>query len=179
MSTETLDERYFNWLYGQVASVKTRARSRSFRCLFRQLHETTFVAVVPHDENRIADAQDLKYEFLDGCEDGQGEPSDIAGPPCSFFELLIILSRQLAFEMDDNPDIWFWHLIEILDLEQYNDLSYDEYAEAAVGQALDRVIWRNYDHGGRGGLFPLRDPDRDQREVELWYQLNAYLLEQF
>ena len=77
------------------------------------------------------------------------------------------------------PDIWFWHLIETLDLEQFNDRKYDDHAQEEIAEILDRVIWRTYAPNGDGGLFPLRNPTKDQRKVELWYQLNAYLLEQF
>ena len=48
-----------------------------------------------------------------------------------------------------------------------------------VADAMAAIIWRTYDSNGYGGLFPLRNPREDQRKVELWYQLNAYLLEQF
>jgi hypothetical protein len=178
MSNEELDERYLKWLYSQVASVKTRARARTHWNLFRQMYETIFVAIVSHDENRVADGRDLRYEFLAETEDEQGN-LDWMRLPCSMLELLIILSRQLAFEMDDPVKLWFWHLVEVLDLERFNDLEYDDYAQEAIEKALDRVIWRSYEPDGQGGLFPLRDPDRDQRKVELWYQLNAYLLEQF
>lgn len=94
-------------------------------------------------------------------------------------ELFIVLARLLAFEMDDPAEVWFWHLIEVLDLEQFNDRNYDARAEEHISEAFNRVIWRTYAPDGSGGLFPLRRPDRDQRNVELWYQLNAYLLEQF
>ena len=178
MSDGTLDERYLSWLYGQVASVKTRQGVRTFWKLFRQLNETIFVAIVSHDENRIADAKDLRYEFLAAAEDEQGDP-DWTRSPCSMLELLVVLSRQLAFEMDDKADVWFWHLIEVLELEQFNDHRYNDSPKEVIAATLDRVIWRTYEHDGRGGLFPLRSPDRDQRKIELWYQLNAYLLEQF
>lgn len=178
MPSAPLDERYLDWLYDQVARVKTRSRVRNHRKLFRQLQETIFVAIVANDENRIEDAKDLRYEFLGQNEDVQGDP-DWMRSPCTMLELLIILSRQLGFEMDEDPKIWFWHLIEVLELEQFNDREYDDHAEEAIGKTLDRVIWRNYEPNGQGGLFPLRRPDRDQRNVELWYQLNAYLLEQF
>ena len=178
MSTETLDERYLNWLYGQVASVKTRHKVRTFWSLFRQLYKTIFVAIVPHDENRIADCKDLRYEFLAEAEDEQGDLEWMRSP-CSVLELLIILSRILAFEMDDKAETWFWHLIEVLDLEQFNDREYNAHSQEVIANTLDRVIWRTYMPNGHGGLFPLRNPDRDQRKVELWYQLNAYLLEQF
>lgn len=178
MSPDSIDERYLNWLISQVDSVKTRAKARSHWSLFRQLHNTIFVAIVPHDENRVADAKDLRYEFLADTED---EPGDLRWMrlPCTMLELLIILSRQLAFEMDDNASLWFWHLLEELDLEQFNDREYDDHAQEVIGKALDRVVWRTYSPTGRGGLFPLRNPQSDQRKVELWYQLNAYLLEQF
>jgi len=178
MPSDRLDERYLNWLYSQVASVKTRTKHRTFWNLFKQLNETIFVAIVPHDENRIADARDLRYEFLGDAEDEQGDLEWMRSP-CSMLELLIILSRHLAFEMDDPVDIWFWHLIEMLDLEQFNDRNYNSQSQEVIERTLDRVIWRNYAPNGEGGLFPLRNSARDQRKVELWYQLNAYLLEQF
>lgn len=178
MPSAPLDERYLNWLYSQVASVKTRHKHRTFWSLFRQLNDTIFVAIVPHDENRIADARDLRYEFLADAEDEQGD-LEWMRKPCSMLELLQILSRALAFEMDDRAEIWFWHLLEVLDLERFNDREYDTAAQEEIATTLDRVIWRNYERNGHGGLFPLRNADRDQRKVELWYQLNAYLLEQF
>ena len=178
MADNGLDERYLSWLCSQVANVKTRARVRSHRKLFEQMHETIFVAIVPFDENRVADAHDLRYEFLDQAEDEQGDLEWMRSP-CSMLELFVILSRQLAFEMDDPVTLWFWHLIETLDLEQFNDRKYDDYAQEAIARTLDRVIWRQYKPDGHGGLFPLRNPKLDQRRLELWYQLNAYLLEQF
>ena len=94
-------------------------------------------------------------------------------------ELLVVLARALAFEMDDPADIWFWHLIDVMDLARFNDLEYDDEAAEIVAQTLDRIIWRRYNDHGQGGLFPLRDPVEDQRDVELWYQLNAYLIERY
>lgn len=178
MPSEPLDERYLNWLYGQVASVKIRHKHRTFWSLFRQLQETIFVAIVPHDDNRIADAKELRYEFLADTEDEQGDP-DWVRSPCSMLELLIILSRAVAFEMDDPVEVWFWHFIDTLELEKFNDREFNSASQEEIDSTLNRVIWRTYKPDGHGGLFPLRDPIRDQRDVELWYQLNAYLLEQF
>jgi hypothetical protein len=36
---------------------------------------------------------------------------------------------------------------------------------------------REYDPDGRGGLFPLDGTHANQREVELWYQMQAYIIE--
>ena len=48
-------------------------------------------------------------------------------------------------------------------------------AEADGG--LDGFINRQYEANGEGGLFPLKGVCEDQREVEIWYQMNAYLYE--
>ncbi len=94
-------------------------------------------------------------------------------------EMLIGLSRRLSFDADGEPSVWFWHLIETVDLQQYNDHNYNNKSQRDIDEILDRIIWRTYKPDGRGGLFPLRNPIHDQREVELWYQLSAYLIELF
>lgn len=95
---------------------------------------------------------------------------------CSFLEMMIALSRRLAFEEEGQPSRWFWHLIENLGID-VTDAYYNIEIERAVNDRLDTVIYRTYDSTGMGGLFPLENPRQDQREVEIWYQLQAYLLE--
>ena len=178
MSSANLDRRYFNWLQDQVAYSRSRKGGRTHTRLLEQLHQTIFVAVVAFDENRAADARDLRYEYLSENGDEVGDPN-WTRRPVTMLELLVVISRILSFEMDDPVGPWFWHLIEVLELEKYDDDNYDTHSQEVIEDVLDRVIWRTYEPDGRGGLFPLRSPRQDQREVELWYQLNAYLLEQF
>jgi hypothetical protein len=170
-----LDEQYFIWLYSQVAAVKLRNRAKSFWSLTRVLLKKEFIWLIPNDDNRAADGRDLRYEFLS--ETGLQADPDWLDQGCSMFEMLLGLARRLSFEADGEVRVWFWHLIEVLDIYQYNDRVYDEKAEAHIHEALDRVIFRLYSPSGRGGLFPLNRPQQDQREVELWYQLAAYLIE--
>lgn len=177
MATESLDERYFLWLYSQVASPNTRARVRLYKKLLGQLHEKEFVWLVANDDNRVEDGRALRDEFAE--EHGVQGSEQWHADPCTMLELFLVLARSLAFQMDDEVDIWFWHLVEVLGLKRYNDLEYDTLASEIIDEALDNVIWRRYEPNGVGGLFPLRHAEEDQREVELWYQLNAYLLEQF
>jgi hypothetical protein len=42
---------------------------------------------------------------------------------------------------------------------------------------LDRVIRREYEPDGTGGFFPLQNPLEDQTQVEIWYQMAAYINE--
>jgi hypothetical protein len=94
---------------------------------------------------------------------------------CSFLEMLVALSRRLSFEAEGEPRDWFWHLMDTIELRECNDRS--QWTDEEVEAICNKVIFRNYDANGAGGLFPLQNPCHDQREVELWYQMSAYLLE--
>ena len=173
MSTD-LDERYFTWLVSQVASVKKRAHGRTFWSLLRMLHQKEFVGWVPNDLNRAKDGQQLQHEFLQ--EEGiEGAVPYTSG--CSMLEMLIAISRRLSFDTDRRPKWWFWHLMKNIGLENYADDV--PFTQEEVDEVLDAIIWRTYAPNGVGGLFPLERPPNDQRQVELWFQLNAYLLERY
>lgn len=169
-----LDEQYFEWLYSQLCSVKIKNPRRTYWKLFKILFTKEFVWFVPNDDNRVEDGRDLRYEFLEQkqleCDD-----DNWLNMGCSMLELLMGLSERLAFETNASPQEWFWELIENLNLGKYNDRA--DIPEQEVHDILDRVIWRTYRRNGDGGLFPLTKPERDQRDVELWYQLSAYILE--
>ncbi|MCA1800668.1 MAG: hypothetical protein LC687_02075 [Actinobacteria bacterium] len=173
-----LDERYFDWLYGQVCSVRAKNPASTYRNLLHILYTKEFVWLVPNDDNRIEDGKDLRYEFLEyeGIRVNQRDKLWIE-LGCSMLELLIALSRRLDFETGKSAKDWFWELLENLDLKRLNDRA--RISHARVDDILNRVIWRTYEYNGGGGLFPLVRPERDQRHVELWYQLNAYILERY
>lgn len=169
-----LDELYFEWLYGQVGSVKRTNPSATYWKLLKLLFTKEFVWIVPNDDNRIEDGKDLRYEFLAECEIDT-EDRDWLELGCSFLELLIGLSRRLAFEADGLASDWFWELIDNLGLRSYNDRA--NIPENHVDETLNRVIFRTFNYDGTGGLFPLKEATQDQRDVEIWYQLSAYLTE--
>lgn len=172
-----LDELYLTWLYSQVGSVKLKNPARTHWSLLKQLLDTKFVWLVPNDDNRCEEGIDLRYEFINEREIRNPDQAWL-DLECSMLELLLVLARHLSFEADGEVSDWFWHLIETLDLMQYNDFKYpDRGCKEVIDRTVNRVIFRHYDADGRGGLFPLRHPTRDQRKVELWFQLNAYLLE--
>lgn len=176
MNTEPLDELYFTWLYSKVASTRYKNPTRTYWSLFRKLFTKEFVWLIPNDDNRVEDGRDLRLEFLseEGIEDVDPAWLDLG---CSMFELLLGLSRRLSFEAEGEPRAWFWLLLENLQLETYNDDLIMHLEKDFIDDVLDRVIWRQYDPDGHGGLFPLSHPKKDQRKVELWYQLSAYIQE--
>jgi hypothetical protein len=172
--TKPLDELYFTWLYSQVGDTKIKNPNRTYWNMLKVLFTKEFVWLIPNDDNRMEDGKDLRYEFVDqsGLFDVDPHWLNIG---CSMFELLVALSRRLAFEAEGEPREWFWHLISNLGLRDFKDSR--RFSEAEVEHILDRVIWRQYDSDGHGGLFPLKNPHRDQRQVELWYQLGDYVIE--
>lgn len=173
MSSGTLDDRYLTWLYSQVAEVKTRKSSSTYWDLFRQLYSTEFTWFVPNDDNRAADGKELRREWANQIDTPVDREWFCLG--CSFLELLIGLSRRLEFETEEGTEYWFWHLLDNLGLLGFNDRSH--YSAEEVDTRTNVVMMRRYDRNGQGGLFPLNTPDRDQRDVELWYQLSTYLLQ--
>lgn len=174
---EPLDELYLRWLYSQVGNVKLKNPARTHWSLLRQLYKKEFIWLVPNDDNRLEDGRDLRMEFVHEEELTDLDP-DWMELGCSFLEMLIGLARRLNFEEDQvsTPD-WFWVLVDNLDLRDFNDKF--GCPIAAVDEVLDDVIWRTYRPDGYGGLFPLKHAEEDQRDVEIWYQLSAYLIENY
>lgn len=173
---EPLDEKYLVWLYSKVSSPRSRDPSKRYWGLLRQLYCTEFVWLVPNDDNRVEDGRDLRYEFINELDVGY-QDREWLGLGCSMLEMLLGLSRRLSFEADGEPRDWFWHILENVDLADYTDAVYDNRAAKKVDETLNRIIFRNYDRDGHGGLFPLKHADKDQTKVEIWYQLSAYILE--
>jgi hypothetical protein len=171
---EPLDETYLKWLYSQVAAPRVRTPERKYWRLLRQLYVTEFVWIVANDDNRVEDGRELRIDFL--TENPSIEANeDWMGLGCSFLEMLIGLSRRISFEADGTPKQWFWKLLENIDLQGCSDAS--DITTEEIYEKVHRVIWRTYESNGTGGLFPHKHNKDDQRRVELWYQLQGYLLD--
>lgn len=174
-----IDELYFEWLYSQVGDTQATNPSRTYWCMFRLLFTKEFVWIVPNDENRLEDGKDLRQEFVDELN-LRNVDQVWMNLGCSVLEMLVALSRRLAFEGEGESSSWFWIMIENLGLNRYNDRKKSrsrQFPEQEIHEIVERLIWRNYDHDGNGGLFPLRNPQDDQRKVEIWYQLCSYIVE--
>lgn len=162
-----LDYNYFDWL---VAQIHTPSNNRTYNELFSRMHNTEFVWTVPNDDNRLRDGLALRAEFLDGARDHL----NIVG--VSVLEVLVALSRRVAFTAGGDAEWWAWRLIKNLRLNK----AYDPLANGKanrVDDALYALVWRTYSSDGRGGFFPLKRPNYDQTKQEIWDQMNAYIIE--
>lgn len=176
MKVAPLDEQYLQWLYGQIGPVSLKNPSQTYWSLLRLLYKKEFIWIIPNDDNRGEDGKDLRYEFTAGWH--RQPDSDWMDLPCSVLEMLIALSRKLSFEAGREPADWFWELIDNLGLTECNDRSFFSSAqEIDVDVVLDVWLKRAFTYDGGGGIFPLRKATEDQRDVEIWFQMGAYLLE--
>lgn len=141
------------------------------------MHDTMFVWFVSNDYNRAEDGRDLRRTFLE--QERISLPDQVDSfflkETCTFLEMTIALSRRLAFETGGEPRWWFWHMMMNIGLEPLNDSIGHDREE--VDEILEHVVCRTYSYNGQGGLFPLEEADEDQRQVELWYQFQNYLIE--
>lgn len=165
MMTPT-DYEYYEWLISQIGI----PNNKSYRDLFELMHNVEFHWTVPNDDNRVQDGLDLRREFLNGRNKKLNLPS------ATFLEVLVALSRRLEFIADDQARRWAWRLIKNLRLHKMSDpLMGEDLAKA--NDILFAVVWRTYREDGFGGFFPLNHPEEDQTKVEIWYQMNKYVIE--
>lgn len=158
---------YFLWLIAQIG-IPERNRN-TYNDLFMRLYETEFVWMVPHDDNRLQDGIELRYEF-------GARRADFSDMPVSMLEVLIALSRRVAWTTDRSPEFWAWQLLDNLRLTKSSDPLVGQKAER-VEDVLEALIWRTYAQDGNGGFFPLNYPRDDQTKREIWDQMNAYVNE--
>lgn len=159
---------YHEWLCSQVS---IQGPDYSYFLLMKDLDDFEFQVVVELDDNRVGDAMELRYQYLEEIGDPDGE---IEGP-CSVLEMLIAFARRATFIADEVNDTnkWFWIFLDNLGLHGFTDDKYDS-------EAVKHILWvfvnRRYTKTGKGGLFPMkRHIKTDQRLLELWYQLAQFL----
>lgn len=175
MTQYAITNEYFNWLSDLVCGRRFSSRD-SFRRLLIFLHNTDFTYSIPRDENRAVDGIDLRWQFAS--ERGfSSVPACLSGP-CSVLEMMIALVIRCEETIMDDPELgnrtgqWFWNMVVNLGLGSMSD---DRFDEIIVRRVVHRFLDREYEPDGRGGLFWIRDCERDLRTMEIWHQMCWYL----
>lgn len=172
----SVSQAYFYWLYEPFYDPTDP--TSWFMTVCTIMHNTRFTPLIPHDENRIADATELRNDFKR--EHRPLEPlevADLLAPDASVFEVLIALAKRADFMVPLTPKVWFRIFLENLKLDTWTDDYCAGHSTWPVQRAVNAFNSRTYSKTGRGGIFPLRRPRDNQREVELWYQMGAYMTE--
>lgn len=165
---------YYQWLKSQVEFLDF---PETYDRLFMALNKKIFSYKHPMDKNRASEALELRDEYRK--EVGKRAPSPNIAPP-SVLELLVSIAKRMnyicaSFDEDRTKEL-FWRLLANLDLSRMSDPYYEQFGgDSRVDIILNTFLERTYEADGRGGLFPMAKPRQNQREVELWYQMNQYL----
>lgn len=174
--TKQIEYDYFEWLISQI---EIRS-SRTYHELFERMHNTEFVWFVPNDDNRVQDGLDLRIEFVNDVPMTRKEHEAfnmwLRNKGSTVLEVLIGLSRRVAFTAGGVANWWAWKLIENVHLQRMSDPLTREKTKR-IDEVLDALIWRTYNYDGKGGFFPLTEALEDQTKIEIWYQMNKYVME--
>ena len=147
-----------------------------------ELYQKNFYPLVGNDDNRCADGKELRGEYAQAM---RLHDVHFLNGPCSVFEALVGIARRMEYIIslpyETNPVArWFLLLIKNLNLHFYDDediCSMD--IELRNDYILTKWLERDYDGNGKGGIFPLNRPREDQRRIEIWSQMHAYLDENY
>ena len=175
MNRIEIEARYFDWMFSIVCGYE-RPEDVSYKELLWHLNNIEFEYYIRGDYNRASDGIGLRRRFGYHYEDVERAEDYILGP-CSVLEMMIALALRCEEIMDDTEygdrtSQWFWKMIVSLGLGGMVDELYDEdLVEEIIADFHDR----NYAYDGAGGLFTVRNPWRDMREIEIWDQMHMFI----
>jgi len=180
----SLWDEYKEWLLRQVGYSRLVGGKNNvlpadarYSKLFDKLHNFTFTVVIERDINRIKDGLKLRYDFFDDLDVVGGSFME----PCGMLEMLVALAIRVNDEYigdpeEPHPEFIFWEFLHNLGLDRFDDRHFDE---GKIVEICDTFIFREYKSDGKGGILPLKRPKVDQRDVEIWSQMMAYLSENY
>lgn len=170
---------YFDWLT-DIVNARRYPKPFNYDKLLSYLHDIEFRYLIRKDGNRAEDGISLRYRYAChmGYEDEPEIITDILDGPCSVLEMLVALALRCEENiMDDSAygnrtSQWFWNMVTNLGLGGMTDGRFDK---RLIDIAIDRFLNREYEPNGKGGLFTIRNCERDLRDMEIWHQLCWYL----
>lgn len=176
----SLPRQYTHWLYDRVCIVRDYESSRSYILLCDEMQDMDFKVLVPRDDNRESDGLDLRDEFLDFIRDRTlDREEERQSRNVSLLEMFVGLAARGRLLTGMEEPEWFDVFLKNLDIDGCSDNRFDIMSRQRARRILRRFNDRKYRANGQGGLFPLSMPMRNQREVELWYQMGAYIREHY
>lgn len=184
-----VEYRYFQWLCDRggfsngftTVPVDSPAACYTHFYLAQLLHDIPFRFTVPNDDNRVGDAKAMRENFADFHSDFS-DYTVIDVKDVSVLEVLVAFAERIDTcimrgieERDvDRSGFWLWLMLDNLGISEYDDDCWNLQTHRDAKRRIDIFLDREYDSLGRGGLFPLENSKKDQRTVELWYQMNEY-----
>ena len=141
-----------------------------------RLHDIEFTWFIPYDDNRADDGIQLRRRYALAHDDVS--LSRYIPGPCSVLEMMVALAIRCEETIMDDTALgdrtgqWFWGMVHNIGLSPMIDSEFDR---NFVDEAVARLLNREYEPDGRGGLFTVKRCTHDMRTVEIWRQLSWYL----
>ena len=184
MSTRKKEEKgiklaYFDWLYGQMFHIRDPDFPGSYTVICRVMHSITFNDRIGNDSNRTSEGEELRNEFISTHSgiDIEDFTEIYSMGKASILEVLVALARRAGVMLGTDSNDWFTIFLVNLNLIQFTDLAVLDTDIPQIEHVLTIFNDRTYSPNGEGGIFPLEKPGEDQRKIELWHQMTAYMNE--
>ena len=177
MRSKTRDD-YYKWLKYMIMGNK----NHKYNLLYKDLYSVKFRWLIDNDVNRAFDGSNLRDRFCNFMND---EEYFTSNEGANLLEVLIGIALRCEWVIMDevnNLDICYWFrlLLSNLELDLFTDNGYYDYGgKEKISIIVDRFMNRTYSKNGKGGLFPLKMTNTNQRKIEIWYQMNLYLVENY
>ena len=172
---DRINDGYFEWLC-ELVDNRRFSKHVSYRKLLIHLHNIEFTWFIPLDDNRADDGIQLRRRYALAC--GDFTIQRYLQGPCSVLEMMVALAIRCEETIMDDAMMgnrtgqWFWGMIHNLGLTPMTDSKFNQ---EFVDDTIARLLNREYEPNGRGGLFTVKHCTHDMRTVEIWRQLSWYL----
>lgn len=178
MREEQLLNEYYLWLLGLIEYPSIDIEN--YTDILELMFDMDFTWSIENDANRASDGLNLRYEYVN-VEGGYWcESLDLK--PVSVLEVLIALAQNWEheitydFKLGDRSAEWFWTMIKNLGLLEMTNFEFEPDICVLI---LKDWLERKFDRYGGGSPFPVKHGRGDQRKVEIWLQLQQFVMENF
>lgn len=179
-----LNDRYFKWLLG-LLGFKDPINDCGYISMLSYLYSKDFKLtdpIVGHDDNRLDDGFDLRAQYSNNFTDP--EFPEIFEEPVTVLEVLtafaVRIDDDIMYDGALHASKWFFIMIDNLGMTNFTDdrLGLDWTIDDEE-QIIDIWMSRQYGPDGKNTIFPLKNTAFDQRNLEMWYQMQEWFRENY
>lgn len=176
---------YYTYLISLIdppAGVESRLRKHGMLLFELWKREFYWFDSMEEEENRSRDGKNLRDQFI---MDFDMPPDKVPQGPCNILEMLVALSLKLDaivhdWRIGNRPWEWVEMFIENLGFDDLTDDNINPMRDSAyINAKLDTFLTRNLGPKGEGGLFRFHKPLVTVRQLDIWAQMNKWIIENF
>lgn len=171
-------EAYGRWIIKERIEVPYDRMFWKHEKLMNELHKIPFIYLIPRDANRDEDGLSLRREYADLLRLYR---IPFEGMPASVLEVMAAIAIRVDGEYignphDERPDLFLYEMVKNLGLLVFDDRNFNS---ESVHKIINTWLYREFRSDGLGSPFPIQNDTRDQREFEIWDQMNHYIFENY